>query len=168
MVSHVPIGSKIVVEPVVPNGWTSDIGPPSSITGNGLRWNKFPTSSTNVDSSGHLRLGAGRVVNIEDYERVLQPGLVSLYERNGYCWVVSGSTQSGRAQAAPRQVPLAIVYYRRLARAQVAYQASPFGAGAHPVPFNFDWSFDYYPLAYHRPGPVMTVYHLAGGVCAHS
>jgi hypothetical protein len=104
-------------------------------------------------------------VNIEDYERTLQPGLVSLYERDGYCWVISGSTQSGRATAAPRQVPQALSYYRRLARAQVAYRATPFGAGSNPVAFNFDWSFDYYPLAYRRPGPVMAVYHLAGGAC---
>jgi hypothetical protein len=33
------------------------------------------------------------------------------------------------------------------------------------VPFNFDWSFDYYPLAYARPGPEMTVYRLTGGAC---
>jgi hypothetical protein len=34
------------------------------------------------------------------------------------------------------------------------------------VGFNFDWSFDYYPLAYYRPGPVMSVYRLRGGRCA--
>jgi hypothetical protein len=33
------------------------------------------------------------------------------------------------------------------------------------VAFNFDWSFDYYPLAYARPGPLMTVYRLYGGRC---
>ena len=48
----------------------------------------------------------------------------------------------------------------------VAYEASPYREGADPVEFNFDWSFDYYPLAYHRPGPVMTVYRLQGGQCA--
>ena len=32
--------------------------------------------------------------------------------------------------------------------------------------FNFDWTFDYYPLAYNRPGPVMTIYRLTGGQCA--
>ena len=37
--------------------------------------------------------------------------------------------------------------------------------GATPVPFNFDWSFDYYPLAYTRPGPEMTIYRLRGGRC---
>ena len=34
------------------------------------------------------------------------------------------------------------------------------------MPFGFDWSFDYYPLAYHRPGPEMIVYRLHGGRCA--
>ena len=38
-------------------------------------------------------------------------------------------------------------------------------AGAGPVDFNFDWSFDFYPLAYHRPGPTMTIYRLHGGRC---
>jgi hypothetical protein len=33
------------------------------------------------------------------------------------------------------------------------------------VAFDFDWSFDYYPLAYHRPGPEMVVYRLHGGRC---
>ena len=32
--------------------------------------------------------------------------------------------------------------------------------------FNFDWTFNYYPLAYNRPGPEMTVYRLQGGQCA--
>jgi hypothetical protein len=34
------------------------------------------------------------------------------------------------------------------------------------VKFNFDWTFDYYPLAYTRPGPEMTIYRLQGGQCA--
>jgi hypothetical protein len=34
------------------------------------------------------------------------------------------------------------------------------------VAFNFDWSFDYAPLAYARPGPEMTIYRLRGGRCA--
>ncbi|HTC72518.1 MAG TPA: hypothetical protein VK655_06485 [Solirubrobacteraceae bacterium] len=57
-------------------------------------------------------------------------------------------------------------------RGEVVYRASPYthgrvnGAGGRePVPFNFDWSFDYYPLAYSRPGPLMTVYRLHGGRC---
>jgi hypothetical protein len=81
--------------------------------------------------------------------------------------VVSGSTQSGRAFTDPRAVPLAVAYYRALERqGQVVYRASPYARGRGPVAFSFDWSLDYYPLAYHRPGPEMTVYRLHGGRCA--
>ena len=80
--------------------------------------------------------------------------------------MVSGSTQSGRAFADPKAVPLAIAYYRALARAgEVVYRSSPYARGARTVAFGFDWSFNYYPLAYYRPGPVMTVYRLRGGRC---
>jgi hypothetical protein len=58
-------------------------------------------------------------------------------------------------------------YYRELERrAEVVHQDSPYSRGAGPVGFNFDWSFDFYPLAYYRPGPLMTVYRLRGGKCA--
>jgi len=43
---------------------------------------------------------------------------------------------------------------------------APFDRDADPVEFNFDFSFDYYPLAYRRPGPLITVYRLRGGACA--
>jgi hypothetical protein len=33
------------------------------------------------------------------------------------------------------------------------------------VKFNFDWTFDFYPRAYERPGPVMQIYRLKGGKC---
>jgi hypothetical protein len=156
LVEHAPAGSKIVVEPgVVPDGWAQDIGEPSPITSNGNRWIKYPTSR-----------GPAGVVNIEDYERTLRPDLIDEFERGGYCWIVSGSTQSGRAFAQPHEVPGAIAYYRRLrARGAIAFRASPYGHGAKPVAFNFDWSFDYYPLAYDRPGPTMTIYQLDRKVC---
>ncbi len=38
--------------------------------------------------------------------------------------------------------------------------------GAEPVAFNFDWAFDYYPLAYERPGPEIVIYRLSGGGCS--
>jgi hypothetical protein len=167
MVAHVPSHSRIVVEPVVPDGWAQDIGHPSSLTANGDRWAKFPTSRTNIASSGAITLGAGAIVNIEDYERSLRPGLIDLYERKGYCYVVSGSTQRGRAEAQPRAVPQAIAYYAELERrADKVAEFSPYRPGHGPVTFNFDWTFDYYPLAYRRPGPVMTVYRLRAGECA--
>ncbi len=153
LVAHVPAGAPIVVEPVSPDSW-------------GRRWNKYPSLVSRISSSGALTEGF-HVVGIEDYERTLSPALLSFYEAHGYCWVVSGSTESGRAFADPSAVPLAVAYYHALAtRATVVYRSSPYGRGEGPVPFGFDWSFDYYPLAYHRPGPEMIVYRLHGGRCA--
>jgi hypothetical protein len=166
-VAHVPPKTKVVVEPVVPDGWAQDIGRPSPLTNNGNRWVKFPTSRSNIANDGSEIPGPGRIVNIEDYERTLYPGLVDRYEREGWCWVVVGSTQRGRAEAEPDAVPRALQYYKELERrADTAYVASPYRDGAGPVKFNFDWSFDFYPLAYHRPGPTMWIYHLRGGRCA--
>ncbi|MDQ3850942.1 MAG: glycosyltransferase family 39 protein [Actinomycetota bacterium] len=167
MTAHVAEGTKIVVEPVVPDQWAQDIAHPSQMTRNGNRWVKYPTSRSPIDPRTGARLtGQGTIVNIEDFERVLRPELVDLYEEQGYCWVVVGSTQRGRAEAEPDKAPGALAYYGALERrARVAFEASPYARGKGPVRFNFDWTFDYYPLAYHRPGPVMTVYRLHGGRC---
>jgi len=153
MLAHIPAGSPIVVEPVSPDGW-------------GTRWNKYPSKISRISATGALEPGRGREVGIEDYERTLAPALLGYYERHGYCWVVSASTESGRAFADPVAVPEAIAYYRALAQqGQVVFRASPYARGHATVAFNFDWSFDYYPLAYDRPGPTMTVYRLHGGRC---
>jgi hypothetical protein len=80
---------------------------------------------------------------------------------------VSGSAESGRAFADPARAPNAVAYYRALERqAEVVHRVSPYRSGARPLAFNFDWSFDYYPLAYQRPGPEVTVYRLRGGRCS--
>ncbi len=157
MLAHIPAGAPIVVEPVSPNVW-------------GERWNKYPSLISRIAANGALT-GQERLVGIEDYERTLSPSLVGYYERHGYCWVVRASTESGRAFADRSKigqpaVPLATAYYRVLGRhAEVVYRASPYASGQQPVPFGFDWSFDYYPSAYERPGPAMTVYRLRGGRC---
>jgi 4-amino-4-deoxy-L-arabinose transferase-like glycosyltransferase len=168
LVQNVPAGTRIVVEPgVVPDGWAQDIGHPSPETPNGNRWAKYPTSRSLFDpDTGRAVPAPGIVVNIEDFEKTLRPELVSQFEREGYCWVIVGSTQRGRAEAEPEQVPGAIAYYRELERSSdVAYRASPYGEGKGPVTFNFDWSFNFYPLSYSRPGPEMTVYRLRDGAC---
>jgi Dolichyl-phosphate-mannose-protein mannosyltransferase len=153
MVAHIPAGTPIVVEPVAPDAW-------------GRRWRKYDSLVSLIAPDGALATGVPRVVSIEDYERTLAPALIGYYERGGYCLIVSGSTQSGRALSDPRAVPLALAYYRALRRrGEVLYRASPYGRRRRPVAFNFDWSFDYYPLAYDRPGPEMTVYRLHGGRC---
>ncbi len=154
MVAHIPAGAKIVVEPVAPDAW-------------GRSWKKYPSLWSHVSASGKLEPGFTKEVGIEDYERTLAPALIGYYQRAGYCWVIGGSTESGRAYADPGEVPLAIAYYKALARAgKVVFEASPYARARQPVKFNFDWSFDYYPLAYHRPGPTVTIYRLRGGRCA--
>ncbi|HWH11765.1 MAG TPA: glycosyltransferase family 39 protein [Solirubrobacteraceae bacterium] len=167
MVAHVPVGSHIVVEPVVPDQWASDIGHVYATVKNGAHWIKYPATHTQMLPNGTLSMGAGPVVNIEDYEKTLQPALIPLYESHGYCYVVTGETQFGRAEVDPGQVPGAIAYYKALAeQGTLVYSSTPYGPKGKPVRFNFDWTFDYYPLAYSNPGPVMNIYHLTGGKCA--
>jgi 4-amino-4-deoxy-L-arabinose transferase-like glycosyltransferase len=163
MVAHVPPGARIVLEPVVLKSWIEE--------GEGAsrkeRWVKYPATRSVIAPDGSLAPQTSHNVALEDYETTLSPALIGWYERQGYCWVVSGSTESGRAFADPRAAPLAVAYYRALAaQAEVAYRVSPYGRGRNPVGFNFDWTFDYYPLSYERPGPQMTVYRLLGGRCA--
>jgi hypothetical protein len=227
MVAHVPVGAKVVVEPVVPDEWVQDVGHPTLTVFDGDRWVKYQSLRSLIGPTGALaetgmpagggrlpasvetgmpagggrlpasvetgmpagggRLpasaaGKGHTVSLENYELTLAPSLISYYEREGYCWVLSGSTESGRAFADPSRAPLAVAYYRALEHAgEVVYYVSPYGAsrrrgtrafgerprfGRSPVAFNFDWSFDYYPLAYTRPGPEITIYRLRGGRCA--
>lgn len=164
MVANVPVGAKVVVEPVVPALWAADVGRPTLATSSGARWSLSAALRTTIPVG---QVSPGQQVNIEDYERTLYPGLIDVYERGGYCWVVTGSTQFGRAQAEPKQVPQAVAYYHALQRrATTAYHISPYSPGKGPVAFNFDWTFDYYPLSYERPGPEMNVYRLTGGRCA--
>jgi hypothetical protein len=167
MLTHVPAGAQIVVEPVAPDEWAHEVRPGTSTAANPDRWRKYPSLFARLSPSGTPEATATRLLGIEDYERTLGPALIGYYQANGYCWVISGSTQSGRAFADPAAVPAAIAYYRALARqGEVVYRSSPYGRGQGPVAFGFDWSFDYYPLAYHRPGPEMTVYRLRGGRCS--
>jgi hypothetical protein len=166
MQTHIPVGARVVVEPLVPDEWAQDVGHPTWSTPNGDRWLKWPSLVSVVDSSGAVHPAQRRVVSIEDYERTLSPALIGWYEQQGYCWVVSGYAESGRAFADRKQVPNAISYYRALAReGEAVYRASPYRRGVRGVSFNFDWTFDYYPLAYERPGPEMVVYRLRGGAC---
>jgi hypothetical protein len=145
MVAHVPAGSRIVYEPVVPPSWLQDPGAPRR------RWH--PWHFEPPPALDRLRL--------EDFERGLHPGLIEQFRRRGYCWVLTGSTQRGRAEARPAAVPGAIAYYAALRRASSSVVTfSPYRSGATPVDFNFDWSFDYYPRAYERPGALISIYRL--------
>ncbi len=164
LVAHVPLGTRVVIEPVVPEEWGLDIGHPLP-TADGYRWGGFPVLRKN-ERDGKLTYKTGPAETIENYEHLLRPQLIPFYEAHGFCWVLTGSQQYGRAQVDPQAVPQAIAYYRDLARSgTLAYQVSPFAHGTS-VAFNFDWSFDYYPLAYERPGPVVNIFRLHTGRCA--
>ncbi|MDQ6817721.1 MAG: glycosyltransferase family 39 protein [Actinomycetota bacterium] len=168
MVAHVPEGSRVVIEPLVPDSWATDIGVPLPATPTGERWWRFPTWLTDLDASGKpLPVGERRYVVVDQYERTLRPALLDRYVNEGFCWVVLGSLQAGRAFAEPKAAPAATAYYAELAnRARLVYHVSPFAVRAHPSPFNFDWSINYYPRQYRLPGPEMSVYRLIGGRCS--
>jgi hypothetical protein len=168
MVRHVPAGARVVVEPLVSTDWGQDIGRSLQWTPTGARWQLWNPFVTDVDSRGnHLPLGEHRYVAIDEYERTLRPELLQEYENGGYCWVVIGSLQAGRSFAQPRIAPSAIAYYAALSnQARLMFHVSPFAKGNRAVPFSFDWSIDYYPRQYARPGPELSVYRLMGGKCA--
>jgi hypothetical protein len=162
MVAHVPRGARIVLEPVVLDSWLEEGGGSST-----KRWLKYPALQSVIAPDGALAPQLTHAVALEDYETTLSPSLIGWYERLGYCWVIVGSTESGRALADPSAAPLAFAYYRALAaQAEVSYHVSPYAPDATAPQFNFDWTFDYYPLSYRRPGPEMTVYRLRNGRCA--
>jgi 4-amino-4-deoxy-L-arabinose transferase-like glycosyltransferase len=154
MVAHIPAGAKVVIEPVVPDSW-------------GRRWRRYPTAmAPPTNTAGRPRSGPARPIHIDQYESYLAPSLLIRYVSQGYCWVLKGSQQSGRAFARPAAAPGAVAYYAALAgRGRPVYRISPYGAGSSPPAFNFDWSFDYYPRQYRRPGPAITIYRLTGGDC---
>jgi hypothetical protein len=149
MVENIPEGDRVVIEPIAPDQWAMDPGHPSAATSTGNRWIKWLTSRFR-----------GRVVKLEDYERTLRVSLLDRYARAGYCHVVTGSTQFGRALTEPEEVPQAIAYYAELRRrADVVHRVSPLGD--EPVrSFSFDFSFNSYPLDYERPGPEVVIYRL--------
>ncbi len=168
MITHIKAGENVYIEPVIPGNWTSDAGSSDPYEPNGARWYQYPTWLSNLAADGRpLPHGARRFVTLDQYEKTLYPGLIARFEQHAFCWVVSGTLQSGRAFVQPGEDPQAVAYYRELARVgTLVYRASPYGAGANPVPFGFDWTIDYYPHQYQRPGPVITIYRLTGGACA--
>ncbi len=110
----------------------------------------------------------GAVV-VKDGE-VLGEGFHSAYgaphAERGYCTVLTGSTQFGRALAEPEEVPEAIAYYDELERrSDVVYRVSPLSGGEPVDGFSFDFSFNAYPLSYVRPGPEIVIRRLRDGEC---
>jgi 4-amino-4-deoxy-L-arabinose transferase-like glycosyltransferase len=150
MVDHIPSSSKVIVEPLRQNVWRRP----------------WPQSQ--------FRLFGGGQDDPVEYTQYLSADLVGLYQRLGYCWVFASSDFWGPALADRDESRGAPGYYRALQREGTAvFSASPYGdvnspvgAGLDKVPFGYDWSFDFYPMAYTRPGPAVAVYRLHHGLCA--
>jgi hypothetical protein len=134
---NIPRGSGVVVEPFVPEGWLAKgnrAGPEV--------YRLFPIKPP-----------------FQAYEKKLDPSLIDTYRAQGYCWVVVASHQKQRGLNA--KLPGAVGYYKRLNRESDRTQLfDPWRSGADRPGFNFDMSFDYYPTAFVRPGPLIEVHRL--------
>jgi hypothetical protein len=93
------------------------------------------------------------------YANTLRPGLIDDYRRTGFCLVATMSVIRGRAENAA--LPDALAYYRRLrAESTQVLHARPYDKGRGPVPLHYDFSYNYYPTAFYRPGPEVRLYRL--------
>ena len=153
LVRNVPQGSKVVFEPVAPCEWygvTAGGGPKADPA---RQWDRYTRSSADIEKLAQEYRGARYTASFQNYQRTLWPGMLDVYRREGYCWIVTGSTQYGRAHTEPHRVPQALRYYRALReQADVAFRASPVGDGTMPR-YQVDKSFNYVDGAYERQVP---------------
>ena len=107
------------------------------------------------EAVSHLR----QAVERDPGNPVAYRALIDVYRTQRYCWVIVGSDQKLRGLKA--NLPGARTYYARLDRESDRTQLfDPWRPDSKPPGFNFDWSFDFYPRAYARPGPLVEVHHL--------
>ena len=152
MVANVPIRSKVVVEPFVPAAWAADAQSVREGTGQ-----RLPLEQ--VADHARARRRRRRRDPLRGLRAHTRPALLGAYARGGFCWVVTGSTQYGRAYAEPREVPDALRYYAALERdAKLVYEVRPDEGGKGRLPFSYDFSFNAYPLVYDRMGPEVRIY----------
>lgn len=98
-------------------------------------------------------------VRASSYHSVLGPEVIDDYRLYGYCLVMTVNTV--RERALETREASARAYYERLEReSTVVREFSPYRAGADPVPFSFDLSFNNYPAEYERPGPTVRIHRL--------
>jgi hypothetical protein len=137
MVGNVPRGTRVVVEPFLPRGFLTEDG------------RKGPELFARYPIKRPF-LG---------YERKLTRDLVDVYRAGGWCVVVVGSHQRDRGLA--DGLAGARAYYERLTREsdQLA-RFSPYRDDADPQPFSYDFSFNYLPLRFARPGPEIEIRRL--------
>jgi 4-amino-4-deoxy-L-arabinose transferase-like glycosyltransferase len=143
LVDHYPSALRVVIEPAVPARYYRRQGR------GGLRGLK-------AFVRGFAKHQAETRVQ---YPALLKPAYVGSYRRSGFCLVMTMSLIKGRSEVA--KLPQALAYYDELKRqSDAVYHVSPYKSGATPVRFDFDFSYNYYPAAFERPGPEITIYRL--------
>jgi hypothetical protein len=143
LVDHYRSSLRVVIEPAVPARYYRQQGR------GGLRGRK-------AFVRGFAKHQAETRVQ---YPSLLRPAYIDAYRETGFCLVMTVSLFKGRSEVA--KLPQALAYYDRLAReSKVVYHLAPYRKGAKPVRFDFDYSYNYYPSAFARPGPEITIYRL--------
>ncbi len=129
--AHVPLGTRIAAEPL----WPSRM----------LAGSLFARRYVVLSPSGPVKF-------------VLTPSYIDDFRAGGTCWVVTQNTWQDRAlDAGPAS---AVAFRKRLESESDLHVAfSPWRAG-QTVKLNFDWSFDYYPDAFVRPGTYVEIFRL--------
>jgi 4-amino-4-deoxy-L-arabinose transferase-like glycosyltransferase len=148
---HYPDRLRIVIEPAVPDFYYRKPKVVNPI------YNQFVRGFSD-DLRRQSALDAPNGADTT-YASTLAPENIDTYRSNGFCLVMTNSLIRGRAENA--QVPEALKYYQRLTReSTLVFHASPYKPGRGPVPLHYDFSYDYYPTAYYRPGGVVDIYRL--------
>jgi hypothetical protein len=172
MLEHVPKGTKIVSEPLRADAWDSywegRRSPTWFLTG-GQNPLAGAYTAVNAILTGEHTGPTGQSA----FARYLSPRLVGAYIQQDFCWIVTSSNYWGLTLSDPKVADRAASYYRALKRhGYVAFSASPWGdvdspggPGHDKVPFDYDFTYDFYPLSYTRPGPYVQVYRLTDGRC---
>jgi hypothetical protein len=151
LVSHYPDSLRVIIEPAVPDSYYRKIGVLHPLK------NQFVRGFTN-DLRREAALQAADP-NGGTYAATLSPDNIDSYRATGFCLVMTTSLIRGRAENA--RLPDALAYYRRLEReSKRVLHLSPYKPGRGPVPLHYDFSYDYYPTAYERPGGEVDIYRL--------
>jgi 4-amino-4-deoxy-L-arabinose transferase-like glycosyltransferase len=151
LVSHFPQSLRIVIEPAVQTDYF--LKPPDQRDG-GRQFVQGFVRDLRRQQKLDAPLGADTT-----YAATLTPKNIDAYRSAGFCLVMTNSLTRGRAENA--RVPKALAYYQRLEReSDHILHLSPFKPGRAPVPLHFDFSYNYYPTAYYRPGGIVDVYRL--------
>ncbi|HKP89635.1 MAG TPA: glycosyltransferase family 39 protein [Thermoleophilaceae bacterium] len=150
LVGRYPQGLRVVIEPAVPDTYYD-------IPGDATRRKQFIRGFIR-DIRRQAGADAPEGTN-STYANTLRPGLIDDYRRTGFCLVATMSVIRGRAENAA--LPEALAYYRRLeAESTPVLRVRPYDRGRGPVPLHYDFSYNYYPTAFHRPGPEVRLYRL--------